>query len=106
MQAVGEVTGCKFQTQGCHDKWYPKWSVPVLEGNKYMQKIDKNFLDKVELELYENLMASKCARPRAHSDSSNCIEGAMALLQVINLEKKVTDLKTKSVIRLRFKNQK
>lgn len=87
LQAVGEVTGCKFHTQGCHDKLYPKWSAPALEGNKYKHKIDKNFLEKVESELYENLKASKFARSWAHSDSSNSSEGGMVLLKVRNLEK-------------------
>ncbi len=98
LQAVGEVTGCKFHTQGCHDKWYPKWSAPALEGNKYKHKIDKNFLEKVESELYENLKDSRLARPRAHSDSSNSSEGGMAVLKVKDMEKKVTDLQTDSMI--------
>ena len=100
LQAVGEVTGCKFHTKGCHDKWYPSWSAPALGGNKSKHKINKYFLEKVESELYENLTASKFARPRAHSDSSNSSEGGKALLQVVNLEKKVADLKTNSTIRL------
>ena len=94
LQTVREVTGCKFDTQGCHDKWYPKWSAPSLEGYKYKDKIDMNFLGKVESELYENLKASRLARPRAHSDSSNSSEGGMATMRVKNMEKKIRDIRT------------
>lgn len=93
LQAVREVTGCKFDTQGCHDKWYHNWSAPALEGSKYKHKIDMNFLGKVESELYENLKASKIARPRAHSDSSNSSEGGMVKMRVENMDKKLADFR-------------
>ena len=30
LQAVGEVTNCKFNTKSSHNKWYPFWSSPAL----------------------------------------------------------------------------
>ncbi len=69
------------------------WSAPALERSKHKHKIDKNFLGKVESELYENLNASKIARPQAHSDSSNSSEGGMAKMRVENMDKKLADFR-------------
>ncbi len=60
--------------------------MPALERSKYKHKIDKNFLEKLESELYENLNVSNIARPRrAHS------EGGMAIFRVENEDKKFAD---------------
>ena len=102
LKAVREVTGCKFDTQGGrhnnnnnnNNKWYHNWSAPALERSKYKHKIDKNFLEKVESELYKNVNASKIARPRAHSDSSkNASEEGKGKLEVKNGDKKLADLR-------------
>lgn len=65
LEAVGEVTNCKFFTKGSHDKWYPGWSRPASADNMSLSKIDALFLEKVEFELGENLKAQSLARPRA-----------------------------------------
>ena len=100
LQAVREVTGCKFDTQGSHDKWYHNWSAPALEDSKYKHRIDKNFLGKVESELYENLKASKIARPRVHSNSSNSSEVGMVKMWVENMDKKLADFRIDYVMDL------
>ncbi len=65
----------------------------ALEGSKYKHKIDESFLGKVESKLYENLKASKIARPQAHSDSSNSSEGGVVKMRVENLDKKLADFR-------------
>lgn len=74
LQVVSKYTGYQFKTKGSHDKWYPRWSAPALEGHKGRSAMEKLFLEKVECELCEELLASGVARPRAHSDSSNSSE--------------------------------
>ena len=83
MEVVGEVTKRKFFTKGSHDKWYPGWSRPASEDKTLLSQIDALFLEKVELELGENLKASRLARPRAQSDSSNSSEAGTATMDVI-----------------------
>lgn len=64
LQVVSKYTGYQLKTKGSHDKWYPRWSAPALEGHKCKSAIEKLFLEKVECELCEDLMASRVARPR------------------------------------------
>lgn len=96
LQAVSKYTGYQFNTKRSHDKWYSRWSAPALEGNKHKSAIDKLFLTKVESELCEELMASKVARPRAQSDSSNSSEVSKANLKVPNLGEMLRLLKSNS----------
>ena len=82
LQAVGEVTDLKFNTRGCHNKWYPGWSTPALSHSRFKDRIHHAFLEKVESELCEGLKTSNFARPRARSDSSNCCEGGKAVMKI------------------------
>lgn len=93
LQAVRKVTGYKFDTQRCHNKWYHNWSAPALKGSKYKQKIDMNFLGKIESEFYENLKASKIARPWVYSNSLNSSKGGMVKIRVKNMDKKLADFR-------------
>ena len=58
LQAVGEVTGCNFNSKGCHNEWYPGWSTPALIHHRFKYQIDHLFLNKVELKLCDGLQAS------------------------------------------------
>lgn len=88
LQAVVEVTDLKFNTRGCHDKWYPGWLTPALSHSRFKDRIDHVFLEKVESELCEGLKASNFAGPRARSDSSNCSEGGKAVMTLKDKAKK------------------
>lgn len=82
LEAVGEVTNCVFYINGSHNKWHPSWSRPALADNTFQSKIDNSFLRKVECGLCEDLKASRLARARAQSASSNSSEGVKATMRL------------------------
>ncbi len=96
LQAVGEVTGCRFNTRGCHDKWYTGWSTPALTHHRFKDQIDHLFLNKVGLELCDYLKTSNIARPRAMSDSSNSTEGNKAIMPLMDKAKRLMKLEAES----------
>lgn len=67
-----------------------------IEGNKRQSAIDKLFLEKVESELCEDLMASRVARRRNQPDSSNSSQVSKANLKIPNLEEKLNRLRFNS----------
>ena len=95
LQAVGEVTNCKFNTKGSHDKWYPGWSTPALADYTFKSKIDDSFLQEVESELCEGLKASRFASRRARSDSTTSSEAGKAFIGLRDKGKMARDLKAK-----------
>ena len=71
IQFVGKVTGCNFNIIGCHDKWYPGWSILALRNHRFKDNIDHLLLNIVELEMCDGFKASNFPKPWALSDSSS-----------------------------------
>lgn len=93
---VSKYIGYQLKNKGSYDKWYPRWSASALEDHKGKSAIEKLFVEKVDCELCEELLASGVARPRAHSDGSNSSELSKANLDVSGLAERLNSIRSNS----------